>query len=236
MGMANKYLSKYANATCLTYKRADTGKCKNVLVTGNPVRADFFTAKKSDGRAMLNIPEDSTMLLVFGGSLGAKHLNEALINMASELLERENLYIVHLTGASQFDNVKDALKLDNDKMKRYIIMPYQDKMAQTLAACDLCVSRAGASTLAEITACAVPALLVPYSYATENHQFHNAQTLFDAGCVKYINDEEVKSEKFKSIVIDLIDNMDKRDKMRDAYKQFDAKNSAIKLADIIENL
>lgn len=236
MGMANKYLCKRASATCLTYNKAKIKSCNNVHITGNPVRASIFCAKKTDGRKMLSIPENAKVLLVFGGSLGASHINNALIEMLDELLERKDLYIVHITGDKQYEEVKSKVDLDAAKTARYIVLDYQNKMAETLAASDMCISRAGASTIAELTARKLPALLIPYPHATENHQFYNAKALLDAGCIMFLNDEAVSSPEFKKAVVKLIDNEDMRDDMRDAYSKFDAENSAKKIADIIENL
>ena len=236
MGMANKYLCKNAEVTCLTYGKAASKNCNNVVLTGNPVRKNVITAKKSDGLKLLGIPEKSKVLLVFGGSLGAAHINKSIINMADSLLERKDLYIVHITGEKQYDEVVEALELSASKQNRYKVFPYQHQMAETLAASDMCISRAGASTIAEITARALPSLLIPYPYATENHQFYNAQALLNAGCVMYINDDAVSKPQFKDAVVKLVDDDKMREEMKLAYEQFDAKNSAKKLADEVEKL
>ena len=185
---------------------------------------------------MLNISESAKVLLVFGGSLGAAHINNALIKLLDELLERKDLYIVHITGDKQYEDVKSKVDLDAEKANRYQVLAYQNKMAETLAATDMCISRAGASTIAELTARKLPALLIPYPHATENHQFYNAKALLDAGCVMYLNDNAVSSPEFKKAVVKLIDDDDMRADMQDAYKKFDAENSAKKIADIIENI
>lgn len=236
MGMANKYLSRNANVTCLTYKHADTGKCNNVIVTGNPVRSKVFSAKCEDGRKLLNIPMNVNVLLVFGGSLGAAHINNEIAKMSKEILSRKNLYVVHITGESQYDNVCSSINLNDDEKERYIILPYQNQMAETLAASNMVISRAGASTLAELTARSLPALLIPYPNATENHQYYNAQELFNAGCVFCIEDKNVESKEFHDTLLNLIDNSELRDKMSKAYSQFNSLNSAKKIADILVNL
>lgn len=103
MGMANDYLSKSATAVCLTYGAAGrTVKDQTkVIVTGNPVRKSVLEATKEEGRKYLGIPEDATMLLVFGGSLGARHINTALTELKDQLLELDNVYIVHITGPKE---------------------------------------------------------------------------------------------------------------------------------------
>ena len=102
MGLANKELSKKARAVCLTYECAKEGvaipAATQVHVTGNPVRKKVLLATREEGRRMLGIPDDALMLLVFGGSLGARQLNEGIAALKSELLSRENLHVVHITG------------------------------------------------------------------------------------------------------------------------------------------
>lgn len=233
MGMANKYLSPKANAVCLAYKHADNGKNKNVFITGNPVRPEIFIASRGDGRKMLNIPDDAFVLLVFGGSLGANKLNSAIVDMAQDLLDKPNLHIVHITGEKQFDEVCGHMEDKKIDKSRYHILPYQNKMAETLAATDVNISRAGASTIAEITALSLPSILIPYPYATENHQYYNAQELVNAGCVIRINDADVESEKFKNAVLQLLDDEVMRINMKKAFDKFDAKNSVNKLSQIV---
>lgn len=236
MGMANNYLSKKANCVCLTYERAKTKNCNNVEITGNPVRKSVFEATKQDGRKLLGIPMKAKLLLVFGGSLGAKQLNNKILKLADALLEKSNLYIVHITGNKQYDDCVSNLNLSDEKKSRYKILAYQDKMGETLAATDLCISRAGASTLAELTAKSLPALLVPYPYATENHQYFNAQTLYEAGCVLCINDDQINTEIFDNTLINFIDDDKKLKDMKNAYSVFDVENAANRICDILEKL
>ena len=101
MGMANDYLSKNAAAVALTYASAGGRTIKDqtkVIVTGNPVRKSVLEATREEGRNYLGIPEDATLLLVFGGSSGARHINTAITQMKDELLSLDNVYVVHITG------------------------------------------------------------------------------------------------------------------------------------------
>ena len=143
MGMANDFISKDATAVCLTYKAAGHGvkDQSKVLVTGNPVRSSVLKATREEGRDYLGIPQDATMLLVFGGSLGARHINTALVAMKDQLLAMDNVYVVHITGPKELDTVTEALSLTDEEKKRYFAMGYQDHMGETLAAADLVVSR-----------------------------------------------------------------------------------------------
>lgn len=236
MGLANKDLARHADAVCLTYGHAaasvaDKGK---VTITGNPVRAAVFEATREEGRRRFGVPEDAVMLLVTGGSLGARHLNQALCAMKDELLARDNLYIVHVTGPKELDAVAEALALTPQESQRWQLLGYTDAMGHAMAACDAIVSRAGASSLAEISARAIPALLVPFPFATEDHQTTNAQAAVEAGCAFMVADDQVEGDEFRTLVGRLLDEPDLRAAMRAAAEAQETGNAAALLADIVE--
>ena len=235
MGMANKYLADRAQAVCLTYEHAakdlkDTGK---VQVTGNPVRASVFDATREEGRAMLGIPNDARMLLVFGGSLGARHINQALCGLKDKLLAYDDLYIVHVTGPKELESVEEALQLTEEQKKRWMLFGYQNHMGECEAAADAIVSRAGATSLAEISARAIPALLVPFPYATEDHQTTNAKAYVEAGCAYMIPDADVETPQFEELVRALIEDADVRESMRQAARAQKTRDAARLLADVV---
>ena len=152
MGMANKYLAKRAAQVCLTYEHAakDVAGKGRVLVTGNPVRRSVFQATRAEGREAFGIPEDAVMLLVTGGSLGARHINQAMAALKGELLGRPDVYVVHLTGPKELEAVQRAMGLSADEAARWQLLGYTDRMGLAMAAADAVVSRAGATSLAEI--------------------------------------------------------------------------------------
>lgn len=235
MGMANKYLARSASAICLTYPLEDDGALhdKDVRITGNPVRSSVLNANREDSRKALGMPQDARMLLVFGGSLGARHINEAIANMKDDLLSREDLYVMHVAGPKEFDSVKDALRLTDNESKRYEVLGYQDRMAEALASADLVVSRAGATSLAEISALGVPAVLVPFPYATADHQTMNARSYVDAGAALMFSDDAVEEDVFKQAILELLDNPAKRQAMRDAADGFETGKASEKLASCV---
>ena len=183
MGMANKYLAKRAAAVCLTYEHAAEALAdkSRVRVTGNPVRESVFSATREQGRARFGVPEGARMLLVTGGSLGARHLNQAVAALKDELLAYGDLHIVQVTGPKELDAVREQLALSPEQQARWQLLGYTDHMGDAMAAADIVVSRAGATSLAEISARALPALLVPFPFATEDHQTMNAQACVEAG-------------------------------------------------------
>ena len=237
MGMANKYLAKTARAVALTYEvaGAPVADKEKLVVTGNPVRSSVLTSTREEGRSMLGIPEEASMLLVFGGSLSARHLNAAISSMKKDLLAIDNLYVVHITGPKELETVEAVLALTEEEKKRYLVMGYQNRMGETMAACDMVVSRAGATSLAEISARCIPAILVPFPFATADHQTTNARSYVQAGAAWMMADDMVETPEFKELVLTFVDDEKARLKMSEAARGFETGNAASKLADVVLN-
>lgn len=239
-GLANKMMATHAARVCVSFPAArttflDKGCAEEtVVITGNPVRKSVTTASRVAGRAAFGVEEDQTMLLIFGGSLGAKHINEALANLKHELLAREDLVIVHSTGADGLDEALAELALTPEEAARWKVVPYISNMGEALAAADLVVSRAGASSVAEIAALAVPAVLVPYPYATADHQTTNAHLLVDAGAAVLVRDDDLDGEAFEAELLGLLDSPDRREAMRESAAGLGQANAAAALADEVE--
>ncbi|MDY3128431.1 MAG: glycosyltransferase, partial [Berryella intestinalis] len=126
MGLANRYLGKRADAVCLTYGEAAEGVrgLGPTVVTGNPVRASVLSATREEGREMLGIPDDALVLLVTGGSLGARHLNGAVCALKDRLLSHSSLHVVHVTGPKELDAVGERLALTPDQAQRWHLFGY----------------------------------------------------------------------------------------------------------------
>ena len=142
MGMANKYLARRAKAVCLTYAHAAEALSdkSRVVITGNPVRTSVFSATREEGRAAFGIPTDARMLLVTGGSLGARHLNSAIVARKDMLLGYPDLHIVHVTGPKELNAVTEQLSLTPDEANRWRLFGYTDQMGLAMAATDAIVS------------------------------------------------------------------------------------------------
>lgn len=235
MGWTNRYLSGKAKAVCLTYDHAAASvkDASKVHLTGCPVRSSVYSTTREEGRELLGIDAGARMLLVTGGSLGARHLNQALSAMKGELLSREDLIIVHVTGPKDFESVKEGLALTPVEEKRWRLVDYTDQMPACMAAADCIVSRAGASSLAEISARAIPALLVPFPYATADHQTTNARAYVEQGCARMIADDQVETDEFARAVCELVDDASLREGMTRAARAQGAANAAAAVADVI---
>lgn len=238
MGLANKAAARHATAVCLTYEgtREQVPGSAQVQVTGNPVRQAVLATSRAQARQALGIPEDATLLLVFGGSLGARHINQAMVPLKEALLARPNLYVMHIAGPKQLADTQDALRLTPDEQARYQLLGYQDRMPEALAAADVIVSRAGATSLAEISALGIPAVLVPFPYATADHQTTNAQAWVDSGAAFMVPDADVEGPHFREQVLALVDDDALRQNMRARAQEADSVHAAERLAKVVETL
>ncbi|MCL2807301.1 MAG: undecaprenyldiphospho-muramoylpentapeptide beta-N-acetylglucosaminyltransferase [Coriobacteriia bacterium] len=247
MGWSNKHLSRHATAIALSYDNvidALPEKARErVHVTGNPVRSEFSVLANPEEanqlrmnlRQKLGFTSNSLVVLIFGGSQGARHINQALVELAPELLRRPELCVLHLTGQKEYASVQAALaqKLSSADIHRWQTLAYCDEMPAAFGAADIVVSRAGASSLAELAVAAKPALLVPFPYATANHQHKNAQSLVEAGAAKMIIDSELKSPRFLETLTALIDDESLRQNMLKAAKSLTQANAAKHVAQLL---
>jgi UDP-N-acetylglucosamine--N-acetylmuramyl-(pentapeptide) pyrophosphoryl-undecaprenol N-acetylglucosamine transferase len=235
-GLANRFLSRWANFVAVTYGESCPrfAHPERAEATGNPVRPAVLESSRADGRAKLGVPKSAKLLLVFGGSRGARHLNTALVALHDRLLAMKGVHVVHVTGAGEVDSVREALKAAGDAGKgRWHVLDYLDDMGSALAAADLVVSRAGATSIAEITALGLPAVLVPYPYATGDHQTKNAAAMVANGAAVLVADADLDSEAFAEALVGLLSDAPRRATMSDASRVLgrpDAAEHVVELA------
>jgi UDP-N-acetylglucosamine--N-acetylmuramyl-(pentapeptide) pyrophosphoryl-undecaprenol N-acetylglucosamine transferase len=153
--------------------------------SGCPIRPEFASARREQGIARFNLDPARRTLLVTGASQGARTINDTLIALAPELAKSQNWQILHLTGPADAVRVEAAYRQAG---LRGSVLAYTDQMPEAMAAADFAVSRAGASTLAELTAVGLPSVLLPYPYHKDQHQRHNAEVLAQAGAAAILDD------------------------------------------------
>lgn len=242
VGIANKMVAPYAHAIALTYPATretfaqKAPKNCDIRCIGNPVRRSVLDADGKAGRDQFNVAHNGKLLVVFGGSLGAQHINKAIIQCKEELFSRPDLYVVHATGKAAYDEAVAQLSLTPEEQKRWIVAPYIHEMGNLLKAADCVLSRAGATSVAEITALNVPALLVPYPHARSDHQTKNAQHLVDSGAAYMIADDKLETDEFKNLLFELIDNDEKREELSQAARKLKSACAAHTLADMCEKV
>ena len=193
-GLTNKVLARLADRV-LTAFPAPFGKGVASVAVGNPVRADIAALPAPEAR--LAGREGRLRLLVVGGSLGAQALNEAVPQALALLPETERPEVVHQSGMKQLD----ALRANYEKAGvQADIRPFIDDMAWEIAWCDLMVCRAGALTLAEVTAAGVASVLVPYPHAVDDHQTHNARHLAGHGAAILLPQPQLTAQSLAEIL------------------------------------
>ncbi|MCQ2484573.1 MAG: undecaprenyldiphospho-muramoylpentapeptide beta-N-acetylglucosaminyltransferase [Clostridia bacterium] len=212
-GVTNKTLAKKVDRVMLTAPEAEKYiKSKNpCVVTGLPVRGEMINADRDISRAELKV-DDRPVILSMGGSLGAKVINEAMTQLIAERYERKNCYFLHATGKAgvgMFDTLKNDKKINLDENKHIMLREYIDDMYRCMAAADLVICRAGASSLSEIQAMGKPSILVPYPYAAENHQYYNAMALVKNDAAILIEEKDFTGERLIKEVDELLANPDR---------------------------
>ena len=195
-GVTNKLLFNMVDLVMLAMPKAmDYIKdCKNVVVTGNPIRADFNNLDKAKSRDKLSIPQDVKMILSFGGSLGARPVNEAVAQVLYDRINDKNMYFCHATGKAGYKSFYELIESKGiDKNSKNLrVFEYINDIYDYMAAADLIVCRAGAITLCELQALGRASVLIPSPYVAENHQFHNAMTLKNQNAAEVIEEKDLK--------------------------------------------
>lgn len=186
-------------------------------ITGNPIRGELLNISREEARRRLGLDAEKPLILSFGGSLGAKRINEAVAELIKWHNGTEKFYHIHATGSFGHSDFCESVK--DIKLSSLVdIREYINNMDACLAAADLVICRAGAITLGEIQACGKPAILIPSPYVAENHQFHNAMTLQKAGAAKIIEEKELTGERLIEEVSYLIENKPRLAEMSRAAK------------------
>ncbi len=234
-GLANRFLAKHADIVALTYKSAekDFKAATATVVVGNPVRASLLQIDALSARKYFKLPQDAKVLLVFGGSLGARHLNECIIDNAKKLMSIQNLHVLHVTGIRDFDEMQTRLSAQGDLTDRWHLIDYCDRMGEAYHAADVVLSRSGATTLAELAALTKPALLVPYPMAAADEQTKNAGDLVDAGAADMIADKDMDKPIFMDKLLKLLTDDDYLSRMKDCMNKLGYADARQKLTALI---
>ena len=194
-GIVTKFFSRGAKSVSLAFEGAKKYiKSKNIYVNGNPIRQEFKTISKKQAREELSI-KDAFTILIMGGSLGARTINNSSFKILREYANRDDIMILWQTGKKNFDEVtKKILDEFEELPDNLVLQPYFDKMYLALLSSDLVISRAGSLSLSEICASSLPAILIPYPYAAQDHQKKNAQSLKDNNIALMLEDKDCNNE------------------------------------------
>ncbi|HUP45236.1 MAG TPA: undecaprenyldiphospho-muramoylpentapeptide beta-N-acetylglucosaminyltransferase [Thermoanaerobaculia bacterium] len=231
-GLTNRMLAKFVRAVAVAFPDAlPRLKRKDGVVTGNPIRPEFFETRKRAGENA-GAPK---RLLIFGGSQGSRILNET---MAGALLFmarlRDQVEVVHQTGPNDLQKVGEAYRSSPFPNAR--VVPYLEAMAEEIGAADLVVSRAGAMTIGELSATGRAAILVPFAAATNNHQELNARVVEAAGGAVVITEKELTPERLAAAISEILADAQRARRMGEASRTLAAPEATARIIDFIEKI
>lgn len=232
-GAAHRLVARFAAAAAVTFEGTPLPRA---TVTGNPVRPEILAvdhdAQRDDARAQLGLPVDRAVVLAFGGSLGARRINHAVADLAARWVDRDDVAIRHVVGTRDWDELS-ARPLPDGKLV-YQRVQFEDRMDLALAAADVAVCRAGASTIAELTVVGVPAVFVPFPLATGDHQTANARAVADAGAGVLVPDADLTVDRLASALDDLVGDPSRLREMSTAARSLGRPDAADRVAAIVE--
>ncbi len=229
-GVTNKILGKFVRAVFLSFEETKRffGE-KKTHVLGNPIRRALL-----DNFLKPSVAHEKFAVLIFGGSLGAKGLNARVIDALPHLAARkDSLKIVHQTGKLDLETVKQAYEgkgLDAE------VREFIDDMSGAYLSSDLVVCRAGATTIAELTTCKKASILVPFPFATDDHQAVNAKALVDAGAALMFREGELTGEKLAATILELEADKPRLEKMQKAAGNLGRPEASREIADVLQQL
>jgi UDP-N-acetylglucosamine--N-acetylmuramyl-(pentapeptide) pyrophosphoryl-undecaprenol N-acetylglucosamine transferase len=229
-GLTNRLLGPWVRAAAVTYEQTRSFFRGRAFVAGNPVRAEFFDAADEPAVAGARAPR----VLILGGSQGAQAVNLAMVAAAPELVRANAaLELVHQTGERDLATVRAAYDAAGIRARAEVFL---DPVAREVKTATLVVSRAGATTLAELAAVGRPAVLIPFAAATDDHQRRNAQVLADAGAAVVIEEHELTGSRLADTVSRLLADRPRLDAMGRAMRQFARPDAAARIADRVLEL
>ena len=231
-GRANKLTARFANGVLLGFRACVPHfPNRDCVVTGTPVRRNL--GSHLDRRAALaafRLEEHRRTLLVMGGSQGASGVNQVLFKCAP-LLKDQPLQIIHLTG--ERDDRLAAANYQREGIPQYVA-PFHHRMEEAYSAADLVISRAGAASLSELSQFGLASILIPYPYATDDHQTFNAKVFVDAGAAEMQHERQVIPETFSALVLNLLTDDRRREQMSSAARTIFPRHAADNVANEIE--
>jgi len=241
-GITNRLLSPVVNAAAVTYQESVSFFGSKAFVSGNPVRPEFFQDKgahgndigtpsrRRDGDPAVG-PPGAARILVFGGSQGAHAINMAMVEAAARLAAAApRVAITHQTGERDLEMVRDGYRRAGIEAR---VEPFLFAMDREMTSADVVVCRAGATTLAELTAAGRPSILVPLPAATDDHQRKNAQALVKHGAAQMVEQRELSGDRLAAEITALAGDAERRRRMGDAARRLARPDAARVIVDRI---
>lgn len=234
-GTANRILSRFVDKICVTCQESlsvfPPGK---TFLTGNPIRSKILRGERDSAVKLFSLDKDMFTVFVFGGSSGAQSINRSMVSALNFLGDfRERVQFLHQTGEKDYESVRDAYRKSGFKGT---VAPFIYQMAEAYAVADVVISRAGATTLAEITALGKPAVLVPYPYSAGRHQEFNAIKLREMGAAFVVFDNEMNGSVLAKHIREMLENETAKKEMQRASRGLGRPDASNRIVDIALSL
>ena len=220
-GLTTEMLEPFADRIMVGFEacRQHYKHPEKVMVTGTPVRGDFFKMTKEEAKRQLGVDDGRPLIVSFWGSLGASGMNRQMADFLALEAAKEPFHHIHGAGASGYPMVRDLLRekgVDLEAHPALQLREYIYDMAPVMRAADLVICRAGASTISELTALGVPALIVPSPYVTNNHQEKNARVLESAGGAEVLLEKDCSGQAMFQAACGILHDTERRKQMETA--------------------
>jgi UDP-N-acetylglucosamine--N-acetylmuramyl-(pentapeptide) pyrophosphoryl-undecaprenol N-acetylglucosamine transferase len=228
-GRTTIWLSRWVDEVHLTYPEAGSfiAKHNKLIISGNPLRKGLVKIPCDQARTKWNLVSAMPVLLILGGSLGARSINMTILDHYQDIIQNAKAQILWQTGSLDYDAITSRINPAPDRIK---IFPFIDDMSSAYSCADLVLCRAGAMTLSELSWMGLPAILVPYPYAADNHQEYNARSLVQRQAAVMILNNELK-DKLKPVLMDLLLQPEKLKTMSDNCYELRQPNAARNIVD-----
>jgi len=229
LGITNRLLAPRADRVCLAFE-IEGREAPRYLHTGRPVPRAILDADRTEARDRFGLGSEQPCLLIFGGSLGARSINEAAAAAfaAEPGSGPRGFHVLHITGSRDHEAISESVGESPD----YTVIEYLPDLGDALAACDLALARSGGSVF-ELTAAGRPAVLVPYPHAAADHQRKNARWMADAGAARVIDDSELDAGRLQAEIPALMQDPDRLGRMTAASRSIAKPDAADRIADQI---
>lgn len=231
-GRANRLAARFASRVLVGFEEAEARFAgANCVVTGTPVRKNLGQPlDQGEARRIFRLDPGKKTLLVMGGSQGASGINQLLFK-AAPLLAPSGLQVIHLTGDR--DDRLAAANYQREEIPHYV-SPFHHKMEEAYSAADLAISRAGASSLSELSQFSLASILIPYPFATDDHQTANAEIYQRAGAAEILTEKGTSPEVLSAMVCNLLADEQRRGRMSAASRRIPPASAAGNVADVME--
>lgn len=237
VGMTNKFLAHFVDKVAICFEEAAdqlTNVKEKIIFTGNPRAQEVAQVESTPVLDSYSLDPLKPTVLIFGGSRGAKKINETVVDALPSFNEK-NYQVLFVSGELYYDSLME--EISHIKLNKNVkIVPYISNMPEVFASVSLVVSRSGATTLAELTSLGLPSVLIPSLNVTDDHQTKNAKSLVDKGAAEMIPEKKLSKESLLKKIDDLMNHSEKRLEMAERATQAGVQDAADRLIDAMVEL